>query len=106
MKVDVWALLILVKVARLGLSSDAGIIEGGDEEVANEIVSEDGSAAFEDRAGEEVVDVVFERLFADAERREWSGGSEREAKHGGEAEGSAVDGELRACGNGTEPVGC
>ena len=74
--------IILVKVAGFRLRRNSSIIEGGDKKVANEVVSKDGGATFDDGAGEEVRNVVMERLGADAETREWSGGWKREAKHG------------------------
>ena len=90
MKIDVGALPIFVEITRLGLRSDAGVVEGGDKEVTDEIVAEGGGAALEDGTGEEVIDVILEGLFADAEGREPSGGWKRETKHGGEAEGVVV----------------
>ena len=55
----IWALLVLIEIARFWLSSDAGVVERGDEEVANEVVAEDRCATLEDGTGEKVVDIII-----------------------------------------------
>ena len=45
-------LLVLIEI------TDAGVVERGDEEVANEVVAEDRCATLEDGTGEKVVDVI------------------------------------------------
>jgi hypothetical protein len=75
-EVEIWTLIIIVKMARFRLRGDAGVAEGCDEEVANEIVAKDRGATFKNRPGEEVIDVVVEELIADAELGEWTGGRE------------------------------
>jgi hypothetical protein len=103
-EVDIWTLIIIIKMARLRLRGDAGVAEGCDEKVANEIVTKDRGAIFENRTGEEVIDVVVEELIADAELGEWNGGREREAEPGGEAKGRIVESELGTGWSRAEPV--
>jgi hypothetical protein len=70
--INVWTFPVLVKIARLRTRGDTRVVEGGDEDIADEVMTEGGGARFEDGAAEEVGG-AGERLFAYAVAREGAG---------------------------------